>query len=106
MIRDTFPKVGPVHWRYKWSGRIACSKNYIPNLHDLGNGLYSISGFSGRGIAPGTAFGREMADYLLGKISSKDMPLPFEPTKPVPFNKIREAFYEAGSQLTRLYDHI
>ncbi|MBT6037139.1 MAG: FAD-binding oxidoreductase [Kordiimonadaceae bacterium] len=105
MIRETFPKVGPVHWRYKWSGRIACSKNYVPNLHDLGNGLYSISGFSGRGIAPGTAFGREMADYLLGKISHKDMPLPFEPTKPIPLNIIRQAFYEVGSQLTRLKDH-
>lgn len=105
MIRDTFPKVGPVHWRYKWTGRIACSKNYVPNLHDLGNGLYSISGFSGRGIAPGTALGRAMADYLLGKTPSKDMPLPFEATKRVPFNLVRQAFYEVGSQLTHIKDH-
>ncbi len=106
MIADTFPQVGPVKWKYKWAGRIACSKNHIPNLHDLGSGLYSVSGFSGRGIASGTAFGRTMADYLIGKISAKELPLPFMPVEAVPFNKIRELFYETGCQLSRAYDHI
>ena len=106
MIRETFPDVGPVNWTYKWSGRIACSKSYIPNIHDLGRGIYSISGFSGRGIAPGTAFGRAMADFILGRTNSRDMPLPFNTVKSVPFNKIREIYYETGSQLTRLFDHL
>lgn len=106
MIRETFPKVGPVDWTYKWAGRIACSENYVPNIHDLGQGLYSISGFSGRGIAPGTAFGRVMADYLLGRVISRDLPVRLSTVKPVPFNKIRELFYECGSQLSRFYDHV
>lgn len=106
MVRKTFPKVGEVNWTYKWSGRIACSQNYVPNIHDLGRGLYSVNGFSGRGISPGTALGRAMADYLLGRTNSRDMPLPFNTVKPVPFNKMRELFYETGSQLTRLYDHL
>jgi L-pipecolate oxidase len=106
MIRDTFPKVGPVNWTYKWAGRIACSEDYIPNIHDFGQGLYSISGFSGRGISPGTAFGRVMADFLLGRVNSRDLPVRLSPVKSVPFNKIRELFYECGSQLSRLYDHL
>ncbi len=106
IVKETFPNVGPVTWHYKWAGSLACSQNYIPNIHDLGQGLYSISGFSGRGIAPGTAFGRLMADYLLGKISSKNLPLPLSPIKAVAFNKIREAFFESGAQLSRLYDHL
>ncbi|MBT5185737.1 MAG: FAD-binding oxidoreductase [Kordiimonadaceae bacterium] len=106
MIRDTFPEVGPVRWKYKWAGRIACTKNHILNLNDLGSGLYNISGYSGRGIAPGTAFGRVMADYLLGTVNANDLPLPLSPVKNVPFNKIRELFFEGGSQLTQLYDHI
>ena len=106
MDRKTFPKIGEVDWTYKWSGRIACSENYVPNIHDLGRGLYSVNGFSGRGISPGTALGRAMADYLLGRTNSRDMPLPFNTVKPVPFNKMRELFYETGSQLTRLYDHL
>ena len=68
MICQTFPDVGPVKWAYKWAGRLACSSNYIPNLHNLGNGLYSCSGYSGRGISPGTAFGRIIADYFLGQV--------------------------------------
>lgn len=106
MVKKTFPNVGSVNWTYKWSGRIACSENYVPNIHDLGRGLYSVNGFSGRGISPGTALGRAMADYLLGRTNSRDMPLPFNTVKPVPFNKMRELFYETGSQLTRLYDHL
>ena len=106
MIQDTFPKVGPVNWTYKWAGRIACSDDYVPNMHELGQGLYSVGGFSGRGIAPGTAFGRVMADYLLGRVASKDLPVELEAVKSVPFNKIRELFYEGGSQLSRLYDHL
>ena len=106
MIRDTFPGVGPVDWTYKWSGRIACSINYVPNLHDLGRGLYSVSGFSGRGIAPGTALGRSMAEFMLGRVNSRDLPLPLSTTEPILMNKMRELFYETGSQLTRLYDHI
>ena len=106
MIRETFPKVGPVNWAYKWAGCIACSENYVPNIHDLGQGLYSISGFSGRGISPGTAFGQVMAEYLLGHVKPKDLPVKLETIKPISFNKIRGLFYECGSQLSRFYDHV
>ncbi|MDA9770224.1 FAD-binding oxidoreductase [Emcibacteraceae bacterium] len=106
MVRDTFPIVGPVEWTYKWAGRIACSSNYVPNFHELGNGLYSINGFSGRGISPGTALGREMADFMMDKIKAEELPLPLKSPEKVPFNLLREAFYETGSQLTRIQDHI
>lgn len=106
MVRETFPKVGPVEWTYKWAGRIACSSNYVPNFHELGNGLYSINGFSGRGISPGTALGREMADFMMDKIKAEELPLPLKSPAKVPFNLLREAFYETGSQLTRIQDHI
>lgn len=105
MVRDTFPKVGPVKWTYKWAGRIACSKNYVPNLHELGAGLYSINGFSGRGISPGTALGQVMADFIMDKIKAEDLPLPLKSPENVPFNKLRQAFFETGSQLTRIKDH-
>ncbi|MDG1438242.1 MAG: FAD-binding oxidoreductase [Emcibacteraceae bacterium] len=105
MVRDTFPKIGSVKWTYKWAGRIACSKNYVPNFHHLGTGLYSINGFSGRGISPGTALGREMADFIMGTKKAEDLPLPLKTPENVPFNLLREAFYETGSQLTRIKDH-
>jgi glycine/D-amino acid oxidase-like deaminating enzyme len=106
MVRDTFPKVGPVEWTYKWAGRIACSSNYVPNFHELADGLYSINGFSGRGISPGTALGREMADFMMDKIKAEELPLPLKSPEKVSFNLLREAFYDTGSQLTRLKDHI
>ena len=106
VVEDTFPDVGSVEWTYKWSGKIACPKKFVPNLHDLGRGVYSISGLSGRGIAPGTALGRSMADYLLGRINSTELPLPMTTTQPIAFNKFRELAFECGSQLSRIYDHL
>ncbi len=104
VVRDTFPDVGDVEWAYKWAGRIACSTNFVPNLHDLGRGFYSVSGFSGRGISPGTAFGRTMADYLLGRIGSTELPLPLKTVEPDRMHRLRQLGFEAGSQLTRLKD--
>lgn len=106
MVKDTFPKVGPVEWTYKWAGRIACSKNYVPNFHHLSDNLYSINGFSGRGISPGTVIGREVADFMMEKKMAGELPLPLKSPENVPFNLLREAFYETGSQLTRIKDHI
>lgn len=106
VMRDTFPGVGDVKWSYKWAGRMACSSNYVPNLHDLGRGLYSISGFSGRGISPGTAFGRVMADFMLGRIVSAELPLPLKTVEPVKLNMVRQLYFETGSQLSHLYDHL
>lgn len=106
MVSSTFPGVGKVNWAYKWSGRIACSANFVPNIHDLGRGFYSVSGFSGRGISPGTAFGRTMADFMIGNINSRELPLPVETVTPDRLNRIKQWGYEAGSQLSRLYDHI
>lgn len=106
VMRETFPGVGDVEWTYKWAGRIACSSNYVPNIHDLGRGFYSVSGFSGRGISPGTAFGRVMADFMLGRINSAELPVPLKTVEPIKLNRLRQLGYEAGSQLSRLYDHI
>lgn len=106
MIRETFPVIGPVNWTFKWAGRLACPSNYIPKLHSLGKGLYNCSGYSGRGISPGTAFGRIMADYFLGRIKEEELPLPFSPVKTIRLNKIRELFFETGSQASHIIDHV
>ena len=59
----------------------------------------SFSGYNGRGIAPGTVFGRELARLALGQVGFDAMPLPVVAVAPAAFKPFREAFYEAGAGL-------
>ena len=62
----------------------------------------SFSGYNGRGIAPGTVFGRCLAQLVLGQLTEADLPLP--PSDPVAARNrmAREAWYEVGAQLAHL----
>ena len=59
----------------------------------------TFCGYNGRGIGPGTVFGRVLADHILGKVKESDLPLPVtEPHAPA-LPALKEAYYEAGAQI-------
>ncbi len=97
-----FPQLAGVAFETEWYGQIGMTGNSLPCFHRLGRNVVSFSGYNGRGIAPGTVFGRCLAQLLLGAITEDDLPLP--PTDPVaaPRRALREAYYEAGAQLVHL----
>jgi glycine/D-amino acid oxidase-like deaminating enzyme len=74
----------------------------MPRFHRLAPNVISFSGFNGRGIAPGTAFGAVLADYISGRMGDSQLPLPATDPRETPFRRIREAAYEVGSQLAHL----
>ncbi len=73
--------------------------DYLPRLFRLAPNLYAPMGYNGRGIAPGTAFGRAMAAHLAGGTDS-DLPLqisefssePFREPKRIAFNLAMKAY--------------
>ena len=71
----------------------------VPRLHRLARHTIGFSGYNGRGIAPGTAFGRCLARLMLGEIGEADLPLPATDPAPVRFRAAREAWFEAGAQV-------
>ena len=80
-LRSVFPSLGPVEFEKAWYGRIALTPDHLPRIHRLADGLYTPIGYNGRGIAPGTVFGRAMAQLLAGG-KEEDLPLPVtEPAK-------------------------
>jgi len=99
-----FPQLAGVNFEYEWYGMIGMTGNALPRLHRLGRKMYSFSGYNGRGIAPGTAFGHEMASLVLGQKTEEEMPLPITETELAPFRKTREFFYETGSQVAHVFD--
>lgn len=97
-IRKVFPQVGKVQMEYGWHGVIAMTTNHIPRFHMLAPDLVMVTSYNGRGIGPGTVFGKLLAELVSGA-SEKDMPLPVLKPQPIFLRKLREMFYETGARL-------
>jgi glycine/D-amino acid oxidase-like deaminating enzyme len=94
-----FPRIGRIEFEAQWYGMIGMTDNALPRFHRLAPNVVTICGYNGRGIGPGTVFGRVLADHILGKLSEKDLPLPVtEPDAPA-LPALKEAYYEAGAQI-------
>ena len=103
-LKKLFPQIGDVTFESEWYGLIGMTGDNLPRFHKLAENVIGFSGYNGRGIAPGTTFGRLLALHALGQLDEKDLPLPASlPTKPN-FRKAKSAFYEVGAQLVHLIE--
>ena len=63
-LRALFPQSGAPPFEHAWFGRIAMTSDRIPRIKRIGADAFSIFGYNGRGIAPGTVMGKSYADYV------------------------------------------
>jgi len=101
-VQKIFPQLKDVRFEHAWYGTIGMTSNALPRFHELATNVLSFSGFNGRGIAPGTVFGRELARVILGEVKRDDLPLPMTPLVPVPWRGVRSLSYETGAQAVHL----
>ncbi|QEI09410.1 FAD-binding oxidoreductase [Pigmentiphaga aceris] len=97
-----FPELGKVRFEHQWYGNIGMTTDSLPRLHRLAPRAMSLSGYNGRGIAPGTVFGRMMAQYITGALPEQDLPLPVSDVRAHAFRGVKETFYEVGAGLSHL----
>jgi len=83
-----FPGLADVRWDFNWGGQVAMTKTHLPHLIELGENAHAGFGYNGRGVAMGTAMGRQLAQLVLGE----DVPMPR--TRGVPFRL--HAFRDLG----------
>ena len=100
-LRRLFPDLGPVAWEKSWHGQIAMTPDHLPRIHRLAEGLYTPIGYNGRGITPGTIFGRAMAELLSGG-REDDLPLQITDAKPVPSGAIMSRLYETAFKANQI----
>ena len=100
-LRRLFPDLGPVEFETGWHGQIAMTPDHLPRIHRLAEGLYTPIGYNGRGIAPGTVFGRAMAALLSGAPEA-DLPMPITDVKPVPRRTLTTGFYHTAFAVNQL----
>ncbi|VVD60826.1 FAD-binding oxidoreductase [Pandoraea eparura] len=99
-----FPALKDIQFEHEWYGTIGMTQDALPRLHFLDHNVVSFSGFNGRGIAPGTVFGRELARLILGDIHVSDLPLPVTPVTRANLRILRELGYETGAKLFHAVD--
>ncbi len=75
---------------------------HLPQLHAPAPGVVSVSGYNGRGIAPGTVFGRALARFVIGDAAA--IPLQETTVTPDPWRQLKSAFFHAGAQAKHLID--
>ncbi|RVU11978.1 NAD(P)/FAD-dependent oxidoreductase [Methylobacterium oryzihabitans] len=101
-LAKLFPQLKGVEFETEWYGKIGMTEDNLPRFHRLGRNVVSFSGYNGRGIAPGTVFGRCLAQLLLGTLAEGDLPLPLTDPAMAPRRALREVFYEMGAQVAHL----
>lgn len=97
-LRKIFPTLGAIAFDHEWYGAIGMTPDAIPRFHRLARNTLAVGGYNGRGIAPGTSFGREMAKLILGELNEGELALQPSPVKHAFLGGLREGFYEAGAR--------
>ncbi len=101
-MRALFPQLGDVVLEHEWYGQIGMTNDHLPRLHAPAENMIALAGYNGRGIAPGTVFGREFARLIAGEVTLDEMFLPVTPAGAAPFRALKERYYELGSQIAHL----
>tara|TARA_R110002020_G_scaffold16900_11_gene60066 strand:- start:5878 stop:7149 length:1272 start_codon:yes stop_codon:yes gene_type:complete len=104
-LRRLFPELGPVEFETAWHGQIAMTGDHLPRIHRLDDGLYTPIGYNGRGIAPGTVFGKAMADLLSGGREA-DLLMPVTDVRPESARGLKTGFYQAAFAVNQVIKSI
>ncbi|SHF09917.1 Glycine/D-amino acid oxidase [Marinomonas polaris DSM 16579] len=99
-VTELFPILSKVEWGYCWTGKIAYSEDHLPHCQQLQKGLFSVAGYSGRGIGPGTVVGAELAEWLSGR--RENLSIPTTVLRDISFRELRRLFYEVGAHTYHL----
>jgi glycine/D-amino acid oxidase-like deaminating enzyme len=98
-----FPQLQGTPIEYRWCGRVALTRDFVPHLHEPEPGLLIDIGCMGRGVALQTALGIRLARYLA---SGNPAALPFRLTsiQPLPLHALHRAYVAAIIAWYRLSD--
>lgn len=92
-----YPQLNSVEFEHFWWGKIGMTADNLPRLARLGHQALAVGGYNGRGIAPGTVYGRALAQHIVGDMALEDIPVPVRDLTPEPFRTIKGLGIRAGA---------
>ncbi len=97
-LRALFPGLPEQAFEHAWCGRIAMTADHVPRVAAIGPDAIGIYGYSGRGIGPGTVFGRAAAAWAAsGDVDA--FPVPVMPMRREPLTRLKRLYVEVGARL-------
>lgn len=100
-LRWLYPALGEVPFSHIWHGRIAMTSDHMPKIAEIGPGGVAIFGYSGRGIAPGTVFGRAAAEWIVSK-DPTCLPIAPDAARKEAFTYFKRKWFEYGAAAAHL----
>ncbi|EPX78586.1 NAD(P)/FAD-dependent oxidoreductase [Litoreibacter arenae] len=82
-LAEAFPTLGTPEMTHVWSGYVGMNWDRFPRVHQLGPDGWAWMACNGRGVAFGTAMGRELARAVTG-MDPRELALPVTEPKPFP----------------------
>ncbi|WP_197340578.1 NAD(P)/FAD-dependent oxidoreductase [Ralstonia solanacearum] len=99
-----FPQLGRLDYEYRWAGRIAITRDFMPHIHEPTPGMTMALGCNGRGIALCTSLGQHIAARLTD--SGHAFPYPVSPIVPIPLHGLQRFYIAAGVAWYSLLDKL
>ena len=98
-----FPQLKGTPIAYRWCGRVALTRDFLPHLHEPEPGLTIDIGCMGRGVGLQTAMGMKLAEYVATGDRSA-LPFPVTGIRPLPLHRLHKAYVSAIIAWYRLTD--
>jgi sarcosine oxidase len=83
-----FPQLAETPIEYRWVGRVALTRDFVPHLHAPAPGLLIAVGFNGKGVALTTLMGKLIADHI--RAPEKPLVFPITDIRQIPFHRFRQ----------------
>ncbi|SKA90070.1 Glycine/D-amino acid oxidase [Pseudomonas extremaustralis] len=99
-----FPQLGPLAFEYRWAGRIAITRDFMPHVHEPAPGLTLALGCNGRGIALCTSLGQQLAGRLCD--SRAEFVYPVTPLQRLPLHGLQRFYIGTGVAWYSLLDRL
>jgi glycine/D-amino acid oxidase-like deaminating enzyme len=98
-----YPQLEGVPIQYRWCGRVALTRDFLPHIHEPEPGLIVDIGCMGRGVGLQTAMGRALAAYAATG-DRRELPFPVTPIEQLPFHALHKLYVSTIISWYRLTD--
>lgn len=98
-----FPALEGLPIEKRWFGRVAVTSDGLPHIHVPEDGLVTVVGCQGRGVAMMTAIAEPLVDFLETGDRNR-LPFPVTPIRPIPFHGFRQIGVAATIAWYRMLD--
>ena len=89
-IAELFPHLRDIQIDQYWEGYCALTEASIPAIQELETNVYSVIGFSTRGVALAQTLGREMALLMAEKKTEAEMPVRVGPVQKIFLQPVKQ----------------